>query len=305
MKHRKTTLVGVCVVIILCFGILLTQPLLIRAIQAKYKSTDHFLALKNDSRIRYEESARKNALILAELLTGIESDVESILNSTFEKPAEVYICATQETFNEYVYLSENVRGAVFWGKVFLSPGAFSRGSLADLVRHELTHYLFYSRLGEKAHIKGVPLWFREGLAVFVANGGGSYTDDTSVFSVMAAHERDAYLSGETDLWFRSDDPGDAVGKNGTANWLLYRVAGLFVHFMHDTNPEHFDDLVQRLVTGEEFSIALQGSYNEGVESLLEKFTSYLESHDKVFKAGLVEQAGISTRVDKQDVLTFK
>ena len=281
MKYRKPIITGTFVVAILFFGILLTQPLLLKAIQAKYKSTDHFLVLEKDPRILYEESARQDALVLASTLPGIESDVESILNSTFEKPIEVYVCATQETFNEYVYLSKNVRGAVFWGKVFLSPGAFNRGSLTDLVRHELTHYLFYGRLGERAHIKGVPLWFREGIAVFVANGGASYTEQTNVFGVTAEHERSAFLSGETDFWFESNDPRDAVGENGTANWLLYRVGGLFVHFMHDTNPEYFDTLIQRLLAGEEYRFAILESYGEHTESLLKKFNLHLQSNNNL------------------------
>jgi len=60
MKYKKTIVGVIFVVIILFVGILLTQPLLIKAIQAKYKSTDHFLVLKKDSRIRYEEPAKKN-----------------------------------------------------------------------------------------------------------------------------------------------------------------------------------------------------------------------------------------------------
>ncbi len=280
MKYKKTIIGIIFVVIILFVGILLTQPLLIKAIQAKYKSTDHFLVLKKDSRIRYEEPAKKNALVLAEVLTSSKSDVERILNSTFKKPIEVYVCSTQEIFNEYIFLSENVRGAVYWGKVFLSPGAFNRGSLTDLVQHELTHYLFYSHTGEKAHIKDVPLWFREGVAVFVANGGGNYTEDTDIYSVMKSQERKAYLSRETDFWFKSNDPRDAVGKNGTVNWLLYRVGGIFVHFMHDTHPEYFDNLIQRLLSGEKFKLAVQASYNKSIEALLKEFTNYLQAHNK-------------------------
>jgi len=177
-----------------------------------------------------------------------------------------------------------VRGAVYWGKVFLSPGAFDRGSLTDLVQHELTHYLFYSHIGEKAHIKEVPLWFREGIAVFVANGGENYIENSDIYSVMSGRERKAYLSGEIDFWFKSNDPRDAVAKNGTANWLLYRVSGLFVHFMHETNPDHFDDLIQRLLSGEKFEIAIQATYKQSKESLLEEFSKSLKAHNKKMNA---------------------
>ncbi|SMF46683.1 hypothetical protein SAMN02745866_02988 [Alteromonadaceae bacterium Bs31] len=278
MKYKKFILGVIAFILLLFFGFLLMQPLLIKAVKAKFKSTDHFLVLQEDTRIFYEETAKKNALILAGILPSSKSSVERILKNTFKRPIEVYICSTQEVFNEYVFLSKNVRGAVYWEKVFLSPGAFSRGSLDDLVQHELTHYLFYSHIGEKAHIKSVPLWFREGIAVFVANGGESYTKHAEVYGVMSNQERKAYLSGETDFWFKTTNIQDAVTSSGVANWLLYRVGGLFVHFMHASGPDKFDALVQRLLIGESFDTAVQLSYNRGIENLHAEFSEYLQTH---------------------------
>lgn len=278
MNFKKIISGIIVLALLLLIGGLLTQPLLIKAIKAKFKSTDQFLVLPEDSRILYEEGARKNALVLARVLPSSKSAVERVLNTRFKKPIEVYICSSQDVFNEYVYISKNVRGAVYWEKVFLSPGAFNRGSLDDLIQHELTHYLFYSHIGEKAHIKSVPLWFREGIAVFVANGGESYTQDTEVYSVMTNQERKAYLSGDTDFWFKTANIQDAITSSGVANWLLYRVGALFVHFMHVSGPEEFDNLIQRLFIGESFETAVRSSYNKGIENLHADFFEYLETH---------------------------
>lgn len=275
MKLKKTIIWTTSIFVICVICVFVTQPILIKAVFAKYKSTDHFLVLQSDTRINYEESAKGNALTLSNILSNNQKSVENILKAPFKKSINVYICASQEVFNEYVFLSKNVRGAVYWGKLFLSPGAFNKGSLAKLTSHELTHYLFYSHLGEKAHIKGIPLWFREGIAEFVANDGSSYTKNKSVSKQISSSERNAYLAGNTDFWFFTENPADAVTNNGVANWVLYRVGALFVHFIHDTKPDSFDQLIQLLLSGVEFNEALKMSYHKTTKSLLQEFTYYL------------------------------
>ena len=277
MKLKKIaiiTLLAVCATLIAALSL---QPLLIKAILAKYKSTDHFLTLEEDPRIRYEELAKENALHTAQFLSKSKEQVEKILRAPFKEEITVYICATQESFNEYVFLSKNVRGAVFWEKFFLSPRAFSVGSPSRLTAHELTHYFFNSYLGEKKHLKNIPLWFREGIAVFVANGGTSYTVNSNVLERTSDEERSTILSGSIDFWFTSNDPRDAVTKAGVANWMLYRAAALFVHYLHDTQPNKFNKLIERLISGESFETAIDNQYGKDQQSLLEDFTKYLET----------------------------
>ncbi|MFZ6731814.1 hypothetical protein ACO0LG_07820 [Undibacterium sp. Ji42W] len=256
---------------------LLNQPMLLKAVRAKFKSTDNFIVLSADPRIRYEGNSKSNAIALQKILQSSQSSVEHLLKSEFKKPIEVYVCATQETFNEYVFLSTNVRGAVYWGKLFLSPGAFSSGhsSLIELTTHELTHYIFYTHLGEKASVENIPLWFREGLAVFVANGGAAYTDEKDVFHQFSLEEKQRFQSGSIDYWFHSKDAGDAVSKAGRANWILYRVSALFVHYLHDSQPANFEKLISLLFSGTEFSRAVELSYKRTIESLLVEFQQKL------------------------------
>jgi hypothetical protein len=96
-----------------------------------------------------ESNQSKNRTKLGGVLSDSQKAVENVLNANFQKPFEVYVCFSQEVFNEYVFLSKNVRGAVYWGKLFLSPGAFSRDSLKRLTSHELTHYFFILILARK------------------------------------------------------------------------------------------------------------------------------------------------------------
>jgi hypothetical protein len=279
MINKKFLIFIAALVSLLVVAGLLNHSILLRAVVAKYKSTSQFAVLATDPRIRYEAPAKDNAIALQKILETSRQQVESVLGARFEKPVEAYVCASQDSFNDYVFLSKNVKGAVYWGKLFLSPGAFSQGepSLAELTTHELTHYLFYTHLGEQAHVKNIPLWFREGIAVFVANGGAAYTKGKTIRDVMSSEEQQAYLSGATNYWFTSTDPRDAVAKNGMANWLLYRVGALFVHYLHDSQPAKFAQLTKLLLSGTEFSVALERSYGKKLELLLEEFARYLSS----------------------------
>lgn len=275
--NRKNSIIASACVLLLLIGVWLSQPMFLKAVLAKYKSTDHFAVLAEDARVRYENDAKHNALALGKVIDGSQRRVEAVLKARFKKPIEVYVCASQDVFNEYVFLSKDVKGAVYWGKLFLSPGAFSQDPehLAEITAHELTHYLFYTHLGERAHLENVPLWFREGVAVFVANGGAEYTRLQGVAHMMTSEEKTGYLSGDTSFWFSSNDPRDAVAKNGTANWLLYRVGALFVHYLHDSHPAKFDELISLLLSGVQFDVAMKKSYGKDTQLLLAEFSRYL------------------------------
>ena len=277
MKQKKFIVSAACVALLLIIGAIVSQPLLLKAVLAKYKSTDHFVILAADARIRYEEPAKESALVLKGVVDASRTQVERALKAQFKKPIAIYVCASQDSFNDYVFLSKNVKGAVYWGKLFLSPAAFFHDEkyLAEITTHELTHYLFYTHVGEKAHLERIPLWFREAIAVFVANGGAVYTNNQGVSDLITSEEKEAYLSGKVNVWFASTDPRDAVTKSGIANWLLCRVGALFVHYMHDSQPENFDKLIQSLLAGAELNVAVERSYGKNVALLREGFAQYL------------------------------
>lgn len=275
---RKKTIIYLFVISIVMLGLILViNPMLIKAVMAKYKSTNHFLVLESDPRILYEQGSKNNALIVNKILDQRLTTVEEILGYSTMLTPSVYICNTQSSFNEYVYLSENVRGAVFWGKLFLSPRAFSQGSITRLLDHELTHHLFNSYLGEKSHIENIPLWFREGIAVYVANGGESFTRNKRLFYLMNKDEISAVLNKEVERWFQTSNPSAAV-KKGVVNRSLYRISAMVVHFMQIKNPAQFNLLMQALISGKKFNVAVQESYGADFEELYDEFYAYLKNN---------------------------
>jgi len=275
MSFRKTLAWGIPILLVVVFLFVLAQPMVLKSIQARYKSTDHFSSLEEDRRIHYETPAKRNALILAKTLTDSQKQVEDILGASMKSPLKVYICATQESFNEYVFLSKRAKGAVYWGKLFLSPAAFTDASLGELVTHELTHFLFYSHLGERKHIQQIPLWFREGIAVFVANGGSEYTRENGLYARLSEQERSVLLSGQADIWFTDQPATAAVTSDGSANWLLYRIGALFIHYISEERPAAFSGLVRLLLSGTGLGEALNRTYGASTDELLGSFKTHI------------------------------
>ena len=278
MKYKKALRGSLMLVVALIAVVLVAQPLIWKSIYARYKSTEHFLVFEKDPRIRYEEGAELNAEKVFSLLPETEEAVAQILDSSFDEPIRIFVCATQDSFNDYVFLSRNVRGAMYWGNVFLSPGAFERGSLNGLLEHELTHYLFYTHLGERDHIRNIPLWFREGLAVFVDGISGDI-DMGIADALMPMNNRDksTFLSGKADYWFYSTNPTDALTEEGAVNGMLYRIGGAVIHYLYITDPVGFKNFVQSLLSGENFNDALEATTEYSLESLLQSFREALES----------------------------
>ncbi len=88
MKRKKIVIFGGIFFFIIGV-IVVSQPVLIKALLAKYKSTDHFVTLFEDPRIHYESSAKDNALLLHDVLEEQINSVEEALDVPFKKPIEI------------------------------------------------------------------------------------------------------------------------------------------------------------------------------------------------------------------------
>lgn len=83
MKYKKYLMWAGLILTISLVGLVVTQPLLIKAIYAKYKSTDQFLTFKDDARIKYEQGAELYAITLNNILDESQKAVEIALGAQF------------------------------------------------------------------------------------------------------------------------------------------------------------------------------------------------------------------------------
>lgn len=228
--------------------------------QALWASTDRFLALEEDNRVFYMPGIEAEAKRVASVLPEAMRRVEALHGGVFTEDLAVYICDTQACFNTHVPRGANARGAVFLKRVFLSPRTFTMDSEVAILTHELDHLYWHQHLGMIAYMANLPVWFQEGMAVFVSGGGGAE-------QVPEARARQAIRHGQT---FMPEGAGSlwvpqTAGRYGLQHHLFYRQSAMFVGYLHDRDPVAFQRFLQALAGGTDFATAivpLGGSVDE-------------------------------------------
>ncbi|MGA9526415.1 MAG: hypothetical protein WBV82_33505 [Myxococcaceae bacterium] len=97
------------------------------------------------------------------------------------EPVHVYILPSHQALEDAVQRPDYdwLRAWAKYDQIFLqSPRTWSvlgasQSDVDELVLHELTHIVMYQQAANRTHWsrKGIPLWFREGMASFTANQG--------------------------------------------------------------------------------------------------------------------------------------
>ncbi len=88
----------------------------------------------------------------------------------------------------------------------------------------------------------LPNWFKEGLAVMVSGGGGA--EGVSELQARDAIRRGDHIAVESagslsNLVFVKFEQPPETPNTSFRFQMAYRQAGLFVTFLHDTNPDGF------------------------------------------------------------------
>ena len=234
-----------------------------KAVIAMNKSTEHFITLKHDSRILYEEGAEKSAEIVANELDGAVAAVEKRQYRKFVKPVTVHVCSTVESFTAYC-VDRNAAGCVLNERLFLAPKAFQPGN--EALVHELSHLHMEQRLGMIAWHSGYPSWFQEGLAVYVSHGQGAS-------KVSPEEARKAVALGSH---FTPDADGGLIFRKTARSYglkpnMFYRQSSLFVEYLHDLDALKFKAFLLAVEDGKGFEDAFSSAYGASLNEIWEKF----------------------------------
>ena len=207
-----------------------------------------FTPLPAMPQVRYVAGAEPFAQRVAAILPVAIATVERAHYRAFRKPPEVYVCDSEACFNEFVSADYNFTAAVVYdNRLVLAPRLFDREPerLEPILIHELSHVHIGERLGH--YTTAIPLWFHEGLASLVANGGGA--DLVTDADAWAAVDRGRYfLPDEQHLpWVRKR--ADAWG---ISIHVFYRQAYIYLRDLRSRNPEAFRRLLDLLYAGTDF-----------------------------------------------------
>lgn len=234
-----------------------------RAVIAMNKSTDHFVALENDTRVLYEVGAGAFAESVGYHLAAAIHTVEQRQYRKFSKPIVVHVCDTLESFTAYCTQSR-AAGCVLNERLFLAPKAGKR--IYAILTHELSHLHMEQQLGMVDWHSGYPSWFQEGLAVYVSGGGGAekVTPDEAGKSIAEG------------LSFTPDTSGSLLSKKTPSSYglnpqMFYRQASLFVEYMHGLDEMKFRSFLLAVEDGQDFENALSATYDQPIGVIWHSF----------------------------------
>ncbi len=242
-----------------------------RAVVAMGRTTQHFIELESEPRIRYEKGAKDFALKIAPYVAQAVKTVETRQYGAFSRRVVVFVPASISSFASYC-ASKRPSACVIGNRLFMSPKLL-RGEyrIARVLTHELSHLQLSQTIGRWNYQLNVPSWFAEGLAVYVSGGGGA--EKVSREKAIAA-----ILSGRT---FTPPASGSLLFQKTASSFglkphMFYRQSSLFVEWLHKLDAAKFRKLLDLLRNGNTLGAALKSSYGFGVAAGWGRFTRELK-----------------------------
>jgi hypothetical protein len=227
---------------------------------AALRSTDHFVSNVNDNRVLFEPGAEESANKLAEFLPTAIQQVEKKQFRNFVEPVRIYVCASRESFKKFN--GADVRAGVLT-KLFLSPRIFEYGD--EVARKYLAHELSHLHLQQQIGIfkmNRLPMWFKEGLATSVSNGGGAHLisqEQATEFLRAGKH----FVPNKADGFVFKKTPSDF----GLKPQMFYRQSMMFINFLQGTNESGYRKLILGVENGKQITTVLEATYYKKLEKL--------------------------------------
>lgn len=226
----------------------------------------NFTPLAEDARVWHEPGGGGYGREVAALLDGALARVEAVHGLPFPRPPRVFVCDTEACFAGLVP-TRGYTAAVLPGEVLvLSPRLYleENARLPGILAHELSHLHLGQRLGH--YTADLPIWFHEGLASLVAEGGGAeYSSD--------AEACDAWDMGRRVDFSRLDSPEK---RHRPADFKVsvhqfYRQSWRFMEYLRRRDAAAFTQLLLAVQAGEALTAAVANAYNADLERLSLEF----------------------------------
>ena len=241
-----------------------------------WNSPERLAALPENPQVHYEDGAFEYARAVAGLLPAAIARVEAIHGRRFAHPVTVGVYVSPEAFVAANGLGDRgAAGMTFLGQVVLSPVLFStqRHRLPALVTHELSHAHLQSWISQLTYLR-LPHWFTEGLAVMVSGGGGA--EGVSELQARDAIRRGDHIAIESagsllNLAAVKFEHPPQIPDTSFRILMAYRQAGLFVTFLHDTDPVGFARMINAILDGRPLAEAVPTGYETDLPTLWLRF----------------------------------
>jgi len=230
-----------------------------------------FHRFTSDARIFYETRAEARAKVIAESLNQAIKVIEKKQYRPFSTKIRIYVFSNLKNFEKHDP-SKNSAGVTFGGRfMILSPKKSNTlDRLPRVLTHELSHYQLFGYTGV---IKAVvlPVWFKEGLAVWASDGGGAE-------NVTEEEAKQALLSGlkfnpiyhEPILWGRK-----SCSKNMETH-MFYRQSSMFIQYLYQKDEKHFKKMLNLVQEKGNLKYAIKSAYHQSLNLLWSGFLKSLK-----------------------------
>ncbi len=225
-----------------------------------------FSPLPGDARVWHEPDGQAFAVEISGLLDGAVGQVEAMHGLPFLRPPRVLACETPACFRRLVsgtgYTAAALPGELLVLSHKLSLEEHQR--LPGILAHELSHVHLGQRLGH--YTDTLPVWFHEGLASLVAEGGGAeYSSDEEACAAWDAGRRVDFAQ-----------PGIPGERRRAADFKLsihqfYRQSWRFMQYLRRRDGAAFTAMLREVQAGIDLTIAVANAYNVGLEQLSLEF----------------------------------
>jgi hypothetical protein len=240
---------------------------------------DSFAPLAGESRVWVEPGFEAYGARVASALPDAIARVEAAHYLPFSRPPRVYVCGTDACFKRHVLTPKLSAAVVPDNRLILSPNLDGREShrLPALLTHELAHLHLGQRIGH--YHSTLPVWFHEGWASLVADGGGAdYATDARVFEAIQAGKR-------VNLTAR-DTPGKRhrAAASRLTIFEFYRQSMLLVGWLRAQDEARFRQLVLAVQDNADFEIAFWDVYGQAPATRLAGFFDGVLSDNQAVQA---------------------
>jgi hypothetical protein len=232
-----------------------------------WKPTSQFLPQASDSRVVYEPGAEAMAAQVAQALPAAIFAVEEGQYRRFAEPVRVYVCASKESFRSYSLRVGDAAGFVFNKRLFLSPKLASTPErIPRILTHELSHLHLEQQIGPLKAGGDLPDWFKEGLAVFVSDGGGAenVSEEEARQAIASGRHLEPKTSGS--LLFPSD-----ARDYGLTHHMFYRQSSMFVGYLKELDERRFKTFLLAVEDKQPLERAFEDAYGRRLEAAWRDF----------------------------------
>ena len=233
------------------------------------KPIDSFVPLADDPRVWVEPGHEAFGARVAAALPAAIAWVEAGHYLPFARPPRVHVCGTDACFRRYVLTPKLSAAVVPDNRLILSPALDGREShrLPTLLTHELAHLHLGQRIGH--YHTTLPVWFHEGWASLVADGGGAdYATDAGVYAAIRAGQRVNLGARDT------PDRRHRASASNLDIFAFYRQSMLLVGWLKAQDEARFRQLALAVQANTDFEIAFWNVYGQApAERLAGFFTS--------------------------------